>query len=579
MQGPGTKPAFARGMRRLSIALTFILAPSISLALKANYRIYSQQWSSAVGNTSSGQYQLTGKKSGSYHQVAYKVAGQTRYGWVHRFAVTSNDKVASFSSDASNYTVKSSYNVRSSPSLSSRVLSVDEKNVKLTGRTKGTWYEVVASDGQKGWVNRMGVTKAPSVIPARAATASPARESAATEVATTVIAKPAQVVPTKENIQPAPKDSFEIPAGTTFNTDSGIVTTVPEKIATQKPVAPTATPAAVTSQPEAKPEPVKPVILNPGAADAPVVTTTTPPLKADAPSAQPQTTPASADQLKVSSGECAFTDSVMQKNCEQLVAKANSGALPKKAVLFALKVFQETAGNYCGGKTIDNKYRNKCSFFVTDLDDVYGGNHNRSPAYLIDLCAGDKKRTQLNDIVYKTFTNRGTGSGGRRGTANYGDVPNSKTTLPGIFMTKGLSGFDPFPKSVPKYKNLLGYKPNDPRCEGKGTWKNQFLKNCPVLRLEVERLTNTRTDDSKPMHTSPFQSSSGCPSLEKKDNWVMRHLASQGNSLYIAHTARKDQDYQFKAHNKICSRDADKIGDPFSPIGDFGGAFTTQALQ
>lgn len=560
-------------MRRLSIALTLILAPSISFALKANYRIYSQQWSQAVGNTSSGQYQLTGKKSGSYHQVAYKVGNQTRFGWVHRFAVTSNDKVAPVNVTTNNYQVKSSYNVRSSPSLSSRVLPIDEQDVKLTGRTNGVWYEVQSKDGQKGWVNRMGVVKS---------SAQPARVAAATEAATSVVEKPAVVpIPEQKPALAAEKETFELPAGTSIMPQTGVVTTIPEKIAAQKPAAaaPTPTPSASVPTTETKPEPVKPVILNPGAADAPVVTTTTPPAKADDTGSQPETTTASADQLKVSSGECAFKDAVMQKNCQKLVAQANSGALPKKAVLFALKVFQETAGNYCGGNTIDNKYRNKCSFFVTDLDAVYGGNQNRSPAYLIDLCAGDKKRTQLNDVVYKTFTNRGTGSGGRRGTANYSDVPGSKTTLPGIFMTKGLSGFDPYPSSAPKYQNMLGYRRNDPRCEGKGTWKNQFLKNCPVLRLEVERLTNTRTDDSKPMHTSPFQSSAGCPSLDKKDNWVMRHLASQGNSLYVAHTSTKKVDHQFKAHNKICSRDADKIGDPFSPMGDFGGAFTTQALQ
>lgn len=501
-------------------------------------------------------------------------------GWVHRFAVTENDfavtsntKVASVSAKASNYKVKSSYNIRSSPSLSSRVLPIDDQDVQLTGRKKGTWYEVVSNDGQKGWVNRMGVVKS---------SAQPARVAAATEAATSVVEKtPVVPIPEQKPALTADKETFELPAGTSFTTQTGVVTTIPEKIAAQKPAAaaPTPTPAASLPTTETKPAPVKPVILNPGAADASVVTTTTPPVKADETGAQPETTTASADQLKVSSGECAFQDAVMQKNCQKLVAQANSGAIPKKSVLFALKVFQETAGNYCGGNTIDNKYRNKCSFFVTDLDGVYGGNQNRSPAYLVDLCAGDKKRTHLKDVVYKTFTNRGTGSGGRRGTANYSDVPGSKTTLPGIFMTKGLSGFDPYPSSAPKYQKMLGYRRGDPRCEGKGTWKNQFLKNCPVLRLEVERLTNTRTDDSKPMHTSPFQSSSGCPSLDKKDNWVMRHLASQGNSLYVAHTATKKVDYQFKAHNKVCSRDADKIGDPFSPLGNFGGAFTTQALQ
>jgi hypothetical protein len=96
----------------------------------------------------------------------------------------------------------------------------------------------------------------------------------------------------------------------------------------------------------------------------------------------------------------------------------------------------------------------------------------------------------------------------------------------------------------------------------KGNQGNGFLKGrCEVIRLDVRRLgaQPTKTDDSKPIHTSEFQSSSGCPSVNQKDNDIIRHLASYGNSMYIAYTAKESEKKHLEAPFKddYCKKDPD----------------------
>ena len=231
-------------------------------------------------------------------------------------------------------------------------------------------------------------------------------------------------------------------------------------------------------------------------------------------------------------------------NCLAVLDKVAKKEVPLKPVLFALKALKEIHRNTCKGKVLHNG----CMVMVADLDQKYQEGKKvfnyRHPAVFINLCVGDKKRTSLSDVIFKTFTNRGTGSMTDRKNPNYTDDTGIKTTLAGVFFTNDLTAFHPYSKSVPKYRKLLGYKRDDKRCRDSqsgniGTSKNGFLKDCPVIRLGMSEIGVSKSVATKPMHTSPFKSSSGCPSLKKEDNWIMRHLASYESSLYIAYTEHR----------------------------------------
>lgn len=262
-------------------------------------------------------------------------------------------------------------------------------------------------------------------------------------------------------------------------------------------------------------------------------------------------------------GVCNFSIPLMKQNCETVMEKVESGELPREATLYALKTFKETFGLYCDGKEIKNKVRNDCSFFFSNLDGVYEDFAHRSPAYLIDLCAGDSKRSNMKEPVTSTFVNRGTGSKGPRSKASYNDKDGAGTTLAGVFRTGELTGFVPYKKSRSKYAKGVGYKHEDPDCEGSGNYSNRFLAKCNVIRVELERVGGSRSGSDKPMHTSPFKSSSGCPSMPPSQNFIMRHLASRGTSLYIAYTSQKDQAANFQAPARYCEKDPDKLESPF----------------
>ena len=389
--------------------------------------------------------------------------------------------------------------------------------------------------------------------------------------------RPKAQAPAKAPAQAKAQAQAKAPVATAVTTPpvAPEIKTSEDKIEPVRPVGARGYPPITTAP---KLEPVKPTIINPGTVNEDGTTVTAGPRPEPAkPAPQPTVRPMSPQALQEvaesviedrsskyrpfkvgNSSICDFGgDTLMEGNCKRLMQKVATGELPRPAVEYALKTFRQVTGKFCGGKTINEQFRNRCSFFVTDLDNRWKGMSHRSPAYLIDLCAGDSRRSDNSSLVYSTYTNRGTG------TEKYGyrDSDGKKTTLAGVFMTGELTGFDPYHKSRSKYAKLVGYRANDPNCDGQGTHANGFLKNCGVIRLSVERigLSPTRTDDQKPMHTSGFKSSAGCPSLGKQDNKIMRHLASRGNSMYVAYTSKSSEREHLDApyDASLCKTDPD----------------------
>jgi hypothetical protein len=241
------------------------------------------------------------------------------------------------------------------------------------------------------------------------------------------------------------------------------------------------------------------------------------------------------------------SDLVRTDNCLLVLNAIYENKLPKDPVLYSLKALKGLHGKMCN----DRKILNGCMVFVSDIDKTHDNFDYRHPAYFINLCVGDKSRTSLSEVYYSTYTNRGTGSKKDRNNPNYKDFPGMKTTLPGLFMSTVLGGFHPFGTSVAKYEQLLGYSANDANCKEQGNSKNGWLKDCPVLRLTMHRLNGSITGVSKPMHTSPYKSSSGCPSVGSKDNWILRHMAANRTTLYIAYTRVKKYNSYFE-YSKVC---------------------------
>lgn len=543
-----------------TLSLIVLMASQAAFALKDNYRVYAYPGSSLISNTSDQSFLLTGKSQGSYRQVSYVSNGKTRYAWVHRFAVDSSAQ----QKGPASLGVTGNYNVRSQAGMSASVLgNTGNENYKLTGRSQGVWREVISSDGKKGWVNRMAVTANPSNIEnAETRTPSevpnPIRKPEQSQATAAPVAPAAPIVQA-ETIAPKP-DSTPVPF-TIINPGAGETEALPSKPA-----------AAVTIQKPTETLLVPAPQKQPGQLPAETEVSQTPSLIANdevstTASEVVTSRPIKPMPLTKSSSECNFQDESMKKNCEIVLSKVASGELPKEATLFSLKTFKETYQSYCDGNEIKNKIRNNCSFFFTNLDGVYKGNGFRSPAYMIDLCAGTSKSTSKS-VVTSTYTNRGTGSGASRGTANYTDRSYAKTTLAGVFRTGDLTGFDPYDRSKSKYRKMLGYSESDPNCDGTGNYRNNFLAKCKVIRLELSRIGGSSSDDSKPMHTSPFNSSSGCPSLGIEQNHIMRRLASRGTSLYIAYTKQSAQKNQFEAHKRSCTKDpSSNAGSLTYPIG------------
>lgn len=544
-----------------------------ALALKSNYRVYASPGSGMISNTSEQAFTLTGKSHGGYRQVSYTSNGKTRYAWVHRYAVDSSSSQAQPQSQSqkvqasndSTLALGGNYNVRRSAAMSSSVLgNTGETQYKLTGRSQGVWREVVNKDGSKGWVNRMAVTRKISTATTPNTEAAPLPVQKTDAQAETKTDTMPFIVPESTSISPAANEiTTSVPTATT--TPASVPFTIINPNAEESTSAET-TPKTSSTLPSA------PAVTSTVSAPAqvPLAPPASPAKKLQdrvseeiTKAGEPRVTsrPVKPMPLTQSSGECNFQEASMKKNCEILMEKVASGELPKEATLFSLRTFKETYQSYCDGNQIQNKVRNNCSFFFSNLDGVYKGNGYRHPAYLIDLCAGTSKSSS-KQVVTPTYTNRGTGSGAGRSTANYSDRGSAKTTLAGVFRTGELTGFDPYDRSKGKYRKMLGYSESDPNCDGTGNYRNNFLAKCKVIRLSLSRIGGSSTDDSKPMHTSPFNSSSGCPSMGLDQNYIMRKLASRGTSLYIAYTKQASQKSHFEAPKRSCVKDPDVLNNP-----------------
>ncbi|MDD0852388.1 hypothetical protein HBN50_04725 [Halobacteriovorax sp. GB3] len=226
-------------------------------------------------------------------------------------------------------------------------------------------------------------------------------------------------------------------------------------------------------------------------------------------------------------------------NCRELFTMKD---IPKDALKYALNVMKKNStefkSNKCyrfGGGTnrhsrsfkgekhkdwlnkMQNGLPNKCTFIINDLDNLkktHGGIFKcQANSHYIDLC-GKKP-------IHKIETaNLGYGTCKKKN--GYKNKPGLGTTLVGAFFT-GSKVFNYAATNPAKDRKHYGpIRKKNPKGIAHG-----------IALFGLNKSNDRSATDAKHMHVSPYQSSAGCPSIDK-DNWPMiDDLAKKGPSLVL----------------------------------------------
>lgn len=301
-------------------------------------------------------------------------------------------------------------------------------------------------------------------------------------------------------------------------------------------------PANEIAEPTAEPAPAP----TPAPEVAPTPEPVTEPAPAITPDPSPETEPAAATP-KASDDVCAFLSGRERTNCNAAFAAVKN----KDAFRYTLKYFKANLGKAAdpscalkgrGPTSIKNGIKNRCTLLLNDVTDKFDS--TTSQGYFIDLCANNPK-----NAVKKVALNLGTGG------VNV-DVVGRKTTVLGAFLTD--DAIRPFiPKRISteyfqlqkEYGGRVTTRTIKVKAYSKKRkkyyWKTSsgytFVggSKIPALNLTGMHNSNNDTDTSKPLHTTKYGSSQGCPSMKKSDDYVMRSLAAHGPSLFMAWGGKK----------------------------------------
>lgn len=244
------------------------------------------------------------------------------------------------------------------------------------------------------------------------------------------------------------------------------------------------------------------------------------------------------------------------ENCERIVA---GGLIPNQAAFaYTIRYFAENSGrlqdpscalqsaaddDVCrlcqSADRIQQGIGNGCSFMLNDMETPFGRNSTQVTGYFVDLCASNPR-----DVVRSFAVNTGTGR------PMFNDTPGARSTVAGAFlMDPSVVNFSPYnPKPYQGLKRQLG-----------GT--------LPSMRLLGLNSSNNDTDDSKPLHVSPFRTSWGCPSVGPEAVPYMHKLADGGPSLLMNYAGQR-----FEQRGNSCHNTSDRFVDSSGGGGAGGGA-------
>lgn len=169
--------------------------------------------------------------------------------------------------------------------------------------------------------------------------------------------------------------------------------------------------------------------------------------------------------------------------------------------------------------------QNTCQFVINDVHSKWKGAAFQSNAYVVDLC-------QENDskVVRNIYMNRGTGI---KNAGGLSDTSKANTTAIGAFLT-GDNVFGMIPYGTKQKKN------------GKLVYPKGYRKlvarmgKVHAVRVYGLHTSNNDTSYSKPIHTSDYTSSWGCPSVSSDNVWMIEALAENGPSLLMNYGSPKD---------------------------------------
>ncbi len=192
------------------------------------------------------------------------------------------------------------------------------------------------------------------------------------------------------------------------------------------------------------------------------------------------------------------------KNCEKVKKTIPNGEALDYTLQYLSDNYEQMQDTSClSGSTHGNSVKKgfsnasngKGKFILNDTDSRLG--NGRAQAHYVDLCQGE----------YHTY-------GVKMGTGQtFLDVVNKHSTLTGAFMSgQQKIRFEPTKSSKPGYRKA-GL--NDP------------------YQVELVGLnsSNAQTDDSKPMHESPFNTSWGCPSIDRSSSDILNKI--KGGNLVM----------------------------------------------
>ncbi len=235
-----------------------------------------------------------------------------------------------------------------------------------------------------------------------------------------------------------------------------------------------------------------------------------------------------------------------QKNCELTLEK---GIVPRKAFLFAMKGLKRNATRFetkgCFDKksgfenvfghystpglsnkadlesALDSGIPNKCSLIINDYDDLlrtHGGSYRCQAAmYYIDLCGTlPKVQKSYSWVGYGTCKNK-------RGFKNQSG---QGTSLLGFSVTATQS-FN-FQKSDAAYTRI----------------RRELGGKVPAVALfGLQNSNNGSAIDYKYLHVGAY-TSAGCPSIDKKNAWMIEALAEKGPSVVVGYKDGQMEEFE-----------------------------------
>ncbi len=220
---------------------------------------------------------------------------------------------------------------------------------------------------------------------------------------------------------------------------------------------------------------------------------------------------------------CAFLkDARMNRNCISLFVSPwfLGNRIARDAVTYSLAYLAANENQVqdmsCAKRSaqkagLPTSIKNKCSFVVNNVENSIAGFPLRSQAYYVDLCS-----TEVYSVVRKFNAKKGVGP-------TYLDVNEKNSTVAGVFLTDDkVRGFTGKPKKNGKESKEYAAL--------RRTMPKGFI---PALDLTPMQSTNDDSSDDKPVHVSPYNSSFGCPSIDKSDADIIYKLAQNGPSMWI----------------------------------------------